>query len=222
MPHFREVDAARGWTGRRLGEGASRRRRAGVVRDPIRNLPSSGVLPDIPGGDNGHAAAFVSRNARTVNAGAKTGCGYAVRPGVNVRLLLGQHPSPFFLVQKDYCSLGKAFAPRRGCGNLGIGFAQPTGMGNRFQLRVKPPVEQHEKSEAGRLQCLALPNPGVRLFAGRMVKPEAGIGKCLPQQLQVRVSGIVVAIESQVGGCGRRGRGLWPHVQTEGDYQDRR
>ena len=40
LPYVREVDAALGWAGWMLGEGASGRRRAGVVRDPIHNLPS--------------------------------------------------------------------------------------------------------------------------------------------------------------------------------------
>ena len=69
-----------------------------------------------------------------------------------------------------------------------------------FRLGVEPSVEEHEKSESRGLQGLPFPRPGVGLLAGRMVEPETGVGKRLAQCLQVLVSGIVVAVETEIGG----------------------
>ena len=42
--------------------------------------------------------------------------------------------------------------------------------------------------------------PGICFFAGRIVKPVAGVGKSLTQNLQVGVARVAVAVEAEVGG----------------------
>jgi hypothetical protein len=63
LPYFREIDMAFGRAGRTLREHASRRRRTGVVRHPIHDLPSSRILADVFSRDHGHSATLVCRNA---------------------------------------------------------------------------------------------------------------------------------------------------------------
>jgi hypothetical protein len=44
-----------------------------------------------------------------------------------------------------------------------------------------------------------VPGPGVRSFAGRIVKPVARVGKSFVQGFQVGVAGVGVAVEAEVG-----------------------
>src|SRR5580704_1014780 len=112
LPAVRDGNAALGGSGHWLGKGTSWRRWAGVVRDPIRNLPSRSVLPDIFSGNDRHTALLFRSNAGAINAGAETCRGHLVHPGIDIRLLHGQHPSAFFLVEKDDRAGGESFVAR--------------------------------------------------------------------------------------------------------------
>src|SRR5579862_4005175 len=89
LPSLCDGKAALGGSGHWPGKGTSRRRWAGVVRDPIRNLPSGSVLPDIFSGNDRHTALLFCSNAGAINAGAETCRGDLIHPGIDIRLLLG-------------------------------------------------------------------------------------------------------------------------------------
>ena len=72
------------------------------------------------------------------------------------------------------------------------------------ELVVEAAIEQHQESESGRLDSLPLALPGIRILAGRIVEPEAGIRKCLPQNFQVLIARILIAIEAEVALLRRR------------------
>ncbi len=93
----------------------------------------------------------------------------------------------------------KALAPGGRGGSQSVRFSEARGIGDGFQLRVEPSVEQHEKSEAGGLDRRPVPGPRVRLLAGRIVEPVPGVGKGLPQRLEVGVARVGVAVEAKVG-----------------------
>src|SRR5205085_552980 len=69
---------------------------------------------------------------------------------------------------------------------------------NGFQLGVEPAIEKNQKPKACRLQHFALGSPAVALFAGGRIQPETRIRKCLTQGLQVAVSGVVVAVKTEI------------------------
>lgn len=72
-------------------------------------------------------------------------------------------------------------------------------MAERFQLRIKTSVEEDEKPESGRFHGSAVAGPTVGIFAGGVIKPIASVCESLAQSLQIGVTGIVVAIETEVG-----------------------
>src|ERR1700690_2736002 len=108
LPALGEVDAALSRAGRWLRVGASRRRRAGVVRDPKRKFPLTRFFTDVFRGGDEHAAILLGRNTRAVDPRPETGRSYRVGPGMDVSPLLGKHPAAFFLIEKDDRACGKA------------------------------------------------------------------------------------------------------------------
>src|SRR3954466_10084149 len=159
LPYFRKVYSAFGRTGGPLGKRATWRRRTSVIGNPIRNLSSACVLPDVFGRDDGHTLAFLRRDSGAINARTETSRGDAIHPGIEIGFLLWQHAAAFFLIDENDCSGGKTFLSC-GCNSfLAVGLPQPRGIGYRFQLGEKASVEDYEKSEPGGLQCLPLPDP---------------------------------------------------------------
>jgi len=149
----------------------------------------------------GHDIAVVGGcHARTINPGAESRSLDAVNPGIDVSLLLGQHASALFLIEKNNRGLGKALSPRRCSRSNRVGSSQARGIRHSFQLRVKSPIEQHKKSEARGLNSNAVSDPTVGVLAGRSVEPVSGVRKSLMQSFEIGITGIVIAVESQVGG----------------------
>src|SRR3984957_1432964 len=201
LPDLGEANTAFAGAGWPLGKSTARRRRARVVNRPVDDLPSAGALTNF---FRGHDIAVVcSGDARAVDASAESGGGDAVDPGVDVRLLLGQHASTLLLVEEDNGLRGKAFPACGSRGSLRVGLAKLRGVGDRFQFAIEPAVKEPEESEAGGFDGGALAAPSVCSLAGRIIEPVAGIGKGLVQSFQVGVAGVGVAVEAE-GGCRRR------------------
>jgi hypothetical protein len=74
------------------------------------------------------------------------------------------------------------------------------------QPLVKAPVEQHQKSESGRLECLSLSGPTIRVFSRRIIEPKSCVGKSLAQNFKVLVAWVLVAIEAKIALLGQRVR----------------
>jgi hypothetical protein len=229
LPDAGKINTTFSRTWRVLGKGASRRRRAGVIAHPERNLSRPCVSADVLSGDDVLAAFFCSGYPRAIYPGAETSGGYAVHPGIDVGSLLGEHAPPLLLVEEDNGSPGKAFATGRGGSGLGVGLAKSGCVGDRFQFGVETAVVEHEKTKACRFQGSAFARPGIGARAGWMVEPVSGEGESLPECFEVLVPGVVIAVEAEVSGraCCRnrswidsltKGRS----ESTEGDQSTRR
>ena len=81
LPDIGEVDAAFRWVRRNAGKCTSRRRRTRVARDPVCDLSSGGILPNVLGGDDRCAAGFFRGDSRTINPNPKSRRLHAVHPG---------------------------------------------------------------------------------------------------------------------------------------------
>ena len=112
LPDFGESNTAlsRAWraSGRIYRKRAAGRGRADIVDRPVNDLASGGALANVFGGN--YVAVVSSGNAGAVNAGAESGGGDGVDPGVDVGFLLGQHASALLLVEEDDSGRGKALA----------------------------------------------------------------------------------------------------------------
>ena len=171
LPDFREADSALGWAWRVTagiyGKSAARRGRASVIDGPVDDLARAGALANVFCGDN--VAVIRGGDAGAVDAGAESGGGNGIDPGVDVGFLLGQHASALLLVEEDDGMRGKTFAVRGGGGGFGVGAAELRCAGDGFQFCVEAAVEEHEETEAGGLDGGAMAGPGVRFLSGRIV-----------------------------------------------------
>ncbi len=111
LPDFGESNSAllRPW--RVLRKRASRRWRARIVDGPVSDFAFSSALSNIFGRD--HVSIVRRRNAGTIDPRTKSRGRNAVNPGVNVSLLLGQHASTLFLIEKNNGRAQKPLAPCR-------------------------------------------------------------------------------------------------------------
>src|SRR5579863_8425640 len=184
---------------------APRRRRANVVGHKKCNLSSRSVLPNIVRRHDTDFA-FFRRNPRAINPGAKSRRSYRVYPGVDVRLLLGEHPPTLFDVEKNDRARRKSFSSGSHSSSLSIRLAERTGISP--QLAVKPPIEQNQKSKSSRLNFRALPRPGIGAVPRRIVQPVSGKGEGLAQNSKTCVARIFIAVKTEIGrglrdgGCG--------------------
>src|SRR5579864_6398005 len=145
-----------------------------------------------------HVTVVRRGNSGTINPGTKSRRGNAVNPSVNVGFLLRQHASALLLVEKNNSVSRKTFPP---CGcdcGARVGLSQACRVGYGFQLRVEPPIEQHQKSESRGLDRGPMSGPAVGLRPGSIVQPVSGIRESLFQSLKIGVAGIIVAIEAEV------------------------
>src|SRR5580693_1575957 len=151
LPDFREADSALGWAWRVTagiyGKSAAGRGRAGVIYGPVDDLARAGALANVFCGDN--VAVIRGGDAGAVDAGAESGGGNGIDPGVDIDFLLGQHASALLLVEEDGGMRGKTFAVRGGGGGFGVGAAELRCAGDGFQFCVEASVEEDEGSEAG-------------------------------------------------------------------------
>ncbi len=205
LPDLRKGDAALSRPRRTLWKRATRGRRTRIIRDPVGDLAPRGMGANIFRGN--HIAVVRGRHTRTINARAKSGSGDSVDPGVDVSLLLRQHAATLLLIEEDNGVRGKAFATRGGGRRARVRLAQPRGAGHGFQFSIEPSVEEHEKTEARGLAGGAVTGPSVGAFTGRRGAPVCRVRKSLVKRLQIGVAGIGVAVEAEVGGARRLGRG---------------
>src|SRR5215469_11879037 len=194
LPHVGEWRPAIGRAGRLFRKDATRGWRAGILGDPIGKLSPLRVVANIVSShDTG--LAFFGWNARAINARAEAGGGDRIGPGIDVALLLGQHAPAFFDIQKNDGLGGKPLA-MGGC-NRGLCVCLCQGNGILLQLLFQPAIEKDEKAEARGFEDRTLASPGIALRSGRIVEPVSGIREGLTKSLEVRVAGIVVAVETQ-------------------------
>src|SRR5580704_10120381 len=132
LPNISKVNAAVCGARRSFGKDASRRRRTGIIPDPVHDLSCASILADIIGGDDVLTTFLQRRNTGTVNASEEAACADAVDPGIDVGFLLWQHAAALLLIEKDDGLRGKAFAPGRGHSRLRIGFAKLACKRNRL------------------------------------------------------------------------------------------
>src|ERR1700684_2694391 len=201
LPDLGEGDAAFGGAGRLRGRICRKRTSGGgwarIVDGPVDDVASGGVDTNI---FRSHDVVVVrGGNAGAVDAGAESGGGDAIDPGVDVGLLFREHASTLLLVEEDNGLRGETFAARGGGGGLRVGLAEARGFRDGFQFGVEASVEEHEESEAGGFDDVAMAGPGIGLFAGRMVEPVAGVGERFVQGFEVCVAGVDVAVEAKVG-----------------------
>src|SRR6516225_8459956 len=131
-----------------LGEGASRRGRAGIVRNPVRDTSGARVLPDVVRGDHSYAATLGNRNSGTIDSRPEAACIYPIRPRVDISSLLGQHPSAFLLIQKNDGSLGKPFATRVRNRSSRVGTSEVPTVCGLLQFCVQSSIEKDQEPEA--------------------------------------------------------------------------
>src|SRR5262245_15971765 len=141
LPYIDEVQANGGRPERR--KSATWRRRSDIVGHPIADLAAFRIVADVLSCDYGFLPVF-RRNSGTINPGAKSRGRHCIHPGVDVRLLLGEHASALFDVEKNDGAPGKSFACSRSRGCLPVRLAH--GCGIPFELFVESPIEKHEKS----------------------------------------------------------------------------
>src|SRR6185436_3118035 len=136
----------------------SRRRRTDVIGDPEPNLPPFRIGTNILRGNDAGFSLFCW-DSRTVHAGAKSLVDDVVHPTVDIGFLLGQHSPAFLDIKKENRAGRKAFAPGGGNGFESILLSKRGRIA--FQFLVKSAVEEHNKSEAGRLQGTSLSEPAI-------------------------------------------------------------
>src|SRR5208282_551416 len=195
LPDLSEANSALGGAGRTGWEVASRSGRAGIVGDPISDVATGSVRANVFRSHN--IAVIRSGDAGAVDTGAESGGRDRVDPGVDVSFLLGQHAPALLLIEEDDGLRRKAFAPRGSDGGLRVGVPKLGCVGNGFQFGVQTSVEEHEESEASGFDGGTMAGPGVRFLAGRIVEPVSRVRKSLPQDFQVRIAGISVAVEAE-------------------------
>src|SRR6202035_1018896 len=100
LPYLCKVQPAFRGPGRGLLKCTPGSRRTGVVDRPVNNLSSGRMSTNVL--SRYYIAIILVRDARAINAGAKSGCCHAIGPGENVSQLLRQHASALLLIEKDY------------------------------------------------------------------------------------------------------------------------
>jgi len=130
LPNIGEVNATFSGDWRAFWKDAPWRRRAGIVCDPVDDFSGAGILADIACGNDVFTTFLLGRNTGTINAGAKSPCGHAIYPRVDVGFLLGQHAAALLLIEKDDRFRRKAFPARRGHSRVRIRLAQFICIGN--------------------------------------------------------------------------------------------
>src|SRR5580692_2034225 len=113
LPYLGKRNASVCGTRHPFGKSAPRRRRTGIIRDPVNDFSGTRVLTNIVRSHDIFAAFFCRGNTGAVDPGNKAACGYSVDPRVDVGFLLGQHPSTLFLIKENDGPSGKSFASRR-------------------------------------------------------------------------------------------------------------
>lgn len=137
-----------------------------------------------------------------VIARAITRCREGFGPREEIGGLFRQKASALLLVEKDDRCFGEVLA-LRGC-NRGGGVLSAKCGGSRpasarsLNLSIKTSIEEHKEAEAIAQQNIALPLPGVRGLARRVVEPVAGEGKVFSQGRKGGVSRIEIAIEAEM------------------------
>src|SRR5580692_1958072 len=113
LPYLGKRNASVCGTRRPFGKSAPRRRRTGIIRDPVNDFSGTRVLTNIVRSHDIFAAFFCRRNAGAVNPSLEAVLRDSVHPRINVCFLLGQHPAALLLIKEDDGSSGKPFTPCR-------------------------------------------------------------------------------------------------------------
>jgi len=195
-------------------EDAAGRGRAGILGDP----EGDGV--EVAGVDAGTnvlncgdgywltvgATAIGDGLAAGVDAGEISGARDGFGPCEEVVGLFGEQASALFLVEEEDGAGGEALADGGGDGGGGVGVGERGGgavaKGCVGQFGVEAAVGDDEEAEAGAEERFALAEPGVVGSAGRVGEPVSGEGEALAQVGEGGVAGVVVAVESEIGGGG--------------------
>lgn len=166
--------AGRGWP-RFLLVGAARRRRAGIVVNEERDTSFSRPLVDVP---SGHDFSGAHGNSGAVDSGTKTRRRNAIRPGQQIRHLVGFHFAAFLLVQENYGAGAKTLPRGHLCREARVGRAKHGRVRRCFQLVFKPSIKQHEESETVPSQYRPLPGPWRGRATRRFVEPVTREREC--------------------------------------------
>lgn len=198
MPDLGKANPAGRWAGRLVRKCASRGWRTGIVRSPVHNLARTRVLANVFRGDN--VSLLARGHAGNVNSRTESGTDKRIHPGVNVSLLLREHAPSLLLIQKDQSARSKALSSGCTRRSRGISCTYCFGISDALQFCIKPPVKQDQKTKSRGLNRCAMTRPTIRRFSRRVIQPIATVGKSLPQSFEIVVAGILIAIESEIGG----------------------
>src|SRR5258708_13690198 len=147
LPDFGEADGALGGAWRRFRKRAAGRGWAGIVNCPVDDMASGSAVANVFGCNN--VAVIFRGDAGAVDAGAESGGGDGIDPGVDVGLLLRQHAAALLLIEEDDGLRGKAFAAGSSCGGLGVGAPQFFGVSDGFHVGLHSPVDEPQDSATG-------------------------------------------------------------------------
>ena len=215
LPDVGKGDAAEVWRKILTGDGASWGGRARVVDHPIFYFSFAGIFADILGGHDGDAGGLFGGDAGTIDSREKVSGIYSVDPGVKVGSLFRKQPASLLLIKEDDGLGWKSFRTRGSDGGGGIRVAYFGGVAGGFDFRIGAAVEHNQEAETCGLEGGPFSRPGIGPGFGWIIQPVSGVGKSLAEGLQIRVAGIIVAIEADVSQrrwlrCG----GIWRRLRS--------
>ena len=195
------VGDAAGGEGRR-GERAAGSGRAGVLRDPQRDVVEvigAGELGDVPGGGD-VGGAFRDGLPAGVDAGSEAEVGEGFGEGKEKGGLLRQEAATLFLVEKKDAVRREVLGAGYKGGVVGFGLAKCLWRGavtlGGKQFGIEFAVPKQKKAETGAEQGVAVTEPGGGGLFGRSVEPVASKSEVAAERGQGSVAGVVVAIEA--------------------------
>ena len=104
----------------------------------------------------------------------------------------------FFDIEKDDRAAGEAFVLRSDCGVARVDSPFLGGVGCLLEFKTISAAIQRYETETLRTKQLVLAEPGIAFFSGRWAEPVACEGKGLAQNGEGGITGIDVAVETQV------------------------
>src|SRR5579859_1406218 len=111
LPHFGETNSAVRRIGWALRKSAPGRRWAGVIDGPVSDLARAGALANVFGSH--YFLGIGRRLAGAIDSWAESCRDYAVDPGKDVGLLLGQHAATLLLIEENDSVARESLALRR-------------------------------------------------------------------------------------------------------------
>src|SRR5882762_6795288 len=147
---------------------------------------------------DGDTGFFLDRNAGAVDAGEKACSLEFLRPRAKIYVVSSGKAAAFIDVQKNNRINSEAFLFCRGCGSARILSPPFRCVSFIFELSDTASAIQNQETETMREKKFALPLPRVQLFAGWRAEPVTREGKALAQSGKTGITGIDVAVKSEI------------------------